>query len=88
MTQVTRPIQSDSSAQFDYPELTSSIKISHFIQETRALTKRLFIQLIRRPSTLIAGLYGARIFLELCIFIDGDRHYCWFLRRRNDLSPD
>ena len=28
------------------------------IQETTALTRRLFIQLIRRPSTLIAGLYS------------------------------
>ena len=65
MTQVTRPIQSDSSAQFDYPELTSSIKISHFIQETRALTKRLFIQLIRRPSTLIAGLVQPLMWLVL-----------------------
>ena len=65
MTQVIRPIQLDSSAQFDYPDLTSSIKISHFIQETRALTKRLFIQLIRRPSTLIAGLVQPLMWLVL-----------------------
>ena len=65
MTQVTRPTQSDSSTQFDYPNLTSSIKISHFIQETRALTKRLFIQLIRRPSTLIAGLVQPLMWLVL-----------------------
>ena len=65
MTQVIRPTQSDSSAQFDYPDLTSSIKVAHFIQETRALTKRLFIQLIRRPSTLIAGLVQPLMWLVL-----------------------
>lgn len=39
--------------------------IAHFIQETRALTKRLFIQLIRRPSTLIAGLVQPLMWLIL-----------------------
>lgn len=65
MTQIISPTQSASSAQFDYPDLSPSIKILHFIQETRALTKRLFIQLIRRPSTLIAGLVQPLMWLVL-----------------------
>jgi len=65
MTQIIRPTQSASPAQFDYPDLSPSIKILHFIQETRALTKRLFIQLIRRPSTLIAGLVQPLMWLVL-----------------------
>ncbi len=65
MTQSTRTSQLTESAQFDYPDLNLSIKISHFIQETLALTKRLFIQLIRRPSTLIAGLVQPLMWLVL-----------------------
>ncbi len=38
---------------------------SHVIQETTALTRRLFIQLIRRPSTLIAGVLQPLIWLVL-----------------------
>jgi ABC-2 type transport system permease protein len=38
---------------------------ANFFQETRALTKRLFIQLIRRPSTLIAGLVQPLMWLIL-----------------------
>lgn len=38
---------------------------TNFVQETRALTKRLFIQLIRRPSTLIAGLVQPLMWLIL-----------------------
>ena len=34
-------------------------------QETLALTKRLFIQLIRRPSTLMAGILQPLIWLVL-----------------------
>ncbi len=65
MTQIISPTPSASSAQFDYPDLSLSIRILHFIQETRALTKRLFIQLIRRPSTLIAGLVQPLMWLVL-----------------------
>ena len=39
--------------------------VGEFIQETLALTKRLFIQLQRRPSTLIAGLIQPLMWLVL-----------------------
>jgi ABC-2 type transport system permease protein len=39
--------------------------VSEFIQETGALTKRLFIQLQRRPSTLIAGIVQPLMWLIL-----------------------
>ncbi|MBE9103043.1 ABC transporter permease [Vacuolonema iberomarrocanum] len=39
--------------------------LSEFVQETSALTKRLFIQLQRRPSTLIAGLIQPIMWLIL-----------------------
>ena len=39
--------------------------IADFIQETFALTKRLFLQLLRRPSTLIAGILQPLIWLIL-----------------------
>ena len=39
--------------------------ISYLYQETLALTKRLFLQLIRRPSTLIAGIIQPLIWLIL-----------------------
>ena len=40
-------------------------QIADLVQETRALTNRLFIQLIRRPSTLFAGLLQPLIWLVL-----------------------
>ena len=40
-------------------------ELSHLSQETFALTRRLFIQLVRRPSTLIAGLLQPLIWLVL-----------------------
>ncbi len=43
----------------------SSIRIREWWQETMALTKRLFIQLQRRPSTLIAGVIQPFIWLIL-----------------------
>ena len=43
---------------------TSSV-LGDFIQETLALTKRLFIQLQRRPSTLIAGVIQPLMWLVL-----------------------
>jgi ABC-2 type transport system permease protein len=42
-----------------------SSNLSHFIQETLALTRRLFIQLQRRPSTLIAGIIQPVMWLVL-----------------------
>tara|TARA_Y100001968_G_C19327146_1_gene702350 strand:+ start:53 stop:907 length:855 start_codon:yes stop_codon:yes gene_type:complete len=55
------------------PALTQQVQIdlqdknplSDQIQETSALTKRLFIQLIRRPSTLVAGVLQPLIWLVL-----------------------
>ncbi|MGB5633043.1 MAG: ABC transporter permease, partial [Waterburya sp.] len=42
-----------------------SSSLGDFIQETMALTKRLFIQLQRRPSTLIAGIIQPFMWLIL-----------------------
>ncbi|NEO90120.1 MAG: ABC transporter permease, partial [Moorea sp. SIO3G5] len=53
------------------PDLTAPIPVSdtpgvsEFIQETLALTKRLFIQLQRRPSTLMAGIIQPLMWLIL-----------------------
>ena len=44
---------------------TSSSGLNQFIQETSALTRRLFIQLQRRPSTLIAGIIQPVMWLVL-----------------------
>ncbi|WP_320667247.1 ABC transporter permease [Prochlorococcus sp. MIT 1307] len=41
------------------------INVSYLLQETIALTRRLFIQLVRRPSTLIAGILQPLIWLIL-----------------------
>jgi ABC-2 type transport system permease protein len=46
-------------------EVDSSNLIGEFIQETLALTRRLFIQLQRRPSTLIAGIIQPLMWLFL-----------------------
>ncbi len=46
-------------------EPLQSNEIADFIQETLALTKRLFIQLQRRPSTLIAGIVQPLMWLLL-----------------------
>ncbi|HAT14629.1 MAG TPA: transporter, partial [Microcoleaceae bacterium UBA11344] len=43
----------------------NSSLLGDFIQETLALTKRLFIQLQRRPSTLIAGIIQPLMWLVL-----------------------
>ncbi len=42
-----------------------NIQLSETLQEISALTKRLFLQLIRRPSTLIAGIIQPLIWLVL-----------------------
>ncbi len=47
------------------PQPLSSNGLADFVQETLALTKRLFIQLQRRPSTLFAGIVQPLMFLVL-----------------------
>ena len=43
--------------------------LSDFIQESVALTKRLIIQLQRRPSTLIAGIIQPFMWLVLFAYV-------------------
>ncbi|HEY9646053.1 MAG TPA: ABC transporter permease [Chroococcidiopsis sp.] len=43
----------------------NSSRVGNFIQETLALTRRLFIQLQRRPTTLIAGIIQPVMWLVL-----------------------
>lgn len=68
MTRTVTPSQSKINWQ---PEVASQIPVNdkpglgEFIQETLALTKRLFIQLQRRPSTLIAGIIQPLMWLIL-----------------------
>ncbi len=47
------------------PVIQTSSALSDFLQETGALTRRLFIQLQRRPSTLIAGIVQPIMWLVL-----------------------
>ena len=47
------------------PAIQTSSALSDFLQETGALTRRLFIQLQRRPSTLIAGIVQPIMWLVL-----------------------
>jgi ABC-2 type transport system permease protein len=47
------------------PVPAQSSGLADFVQETLALTKRLFIQLQRRPSTLVAGIVQPLMFLVL-----------------------
>ena len=54
MTSPTLPSLADDSS-----------ALSELIQETAALTRRLFLQLLRRPSTLIAGILQPLIWLIL-----------------------
>lgn len=55
-----------SRAALTEPRLTPpSLFSGEFIQETLALTKRLFIQLQRRPSTLVAGIVQPLMWLIL-----------------------
>ncbi len=64
MSTSTTPVQSDllSPARTD---TTPSSPIADLTQETAALTRRLFIQLQRRPSTLIAGIIQPLMWLIL-----------------------
>jgi ABC-2 type transport system permease protein len=64
MSSSTPSVQSDllSPAR---TEATASSALGDLIQETTALTRRLFIQLQRRPSTLIAGIIQPLMWLIL-----------------------
>jgi ABC-2 type transport system permease protein len=68
MSTTVTPSKPDVNLQ---PDAAGKIQVSdtpglgEFIQETLALTKRLFIQLQRRPSTLIAGLIQPLMWLIL-----------------------
>lgn len=57
--------QSLSTGKFTETSLSQSNGLAEFTQETLALTKRLFIQLQRRPSTLVAGIIQPFIWLIL-----------------------
>ncbi len=56
------PVAQPSNSQ---PAIAPSSPLSDFLQETIALTRRLFIQLQRRPSTLIAGVIQPIMWLVL-----------------------
>ena len=51
--------------QIDASQVSSRGALTELIQETTALTRRLFVQLKRRPSTLIAGVLQPLIWLIL-----------------------
>ncbi len=53
------------SIEFPTSEPASQMQLASFTQETLALTRRLFLQLARRPSTLIAGVLQPVIWLIL-----------------------
>jgi ABC-2 type transport system permease protein len=67
MSQSLRPEQYNVSLSPGMVGLKSreSSAVADFIQETLALTKRLFIQLQRRPSTLVAGVIQPLVWLVL-----------------------
>ena len=67
----TTPVKPDSSSQSslaDSPAInleTPGLFSGEFLQETLALARRLFIQLQRRPSTLVAGIIQPLMWLVL-----------------------
>jgi ABC-2 type transport system permease protein len=68
MSGTISPSKPDIKLQSDIPSqipVNDSAGIGEFVQETFALTKRLFIQLQRRPSTLIAGIIQPVMWLVL-----------------------
>ncbi len=76
---------STSTSQTSVKNNSKSIQ---FIQEVQALTRRLFIQLLRRPSTLVAGILQPLIWLVLfgalfqnapVDFLPGEMEYGEFL---------
>jgi ABC-2 type transport system permease protein len=62
MSQTITPPTLSTAVQGQSP---SGVPIGDLVQETLALTKRLFIQLQRRPSTLIAGIVQPLMWLVL-----------------------
>lgn len=64
MSQTLTPSKLSPSPSFETTTPDSN-PLAEFIQETVALTKRLFIQLQRRPSTLIAGIIQPFVWLIL-----------------------
>ena len=91
MTQTLNPIEQNqllSPNPLVNRALTKGNDFADFSQETLALTKRLFIQLQRRPSTLIAGiiqpfmwlvLFGALFFNAHQGLFGNDQNYAQFL---------
>lgn len=65
MSSSTTPVQSDLNLSPARPGATQSNPVAELVQETTALTRRLFIQLKRRPSTLIAGVIQPLMWLIL-----------------------
>ncbi|MCY7322241.1 MAG: ABC transporter permease, partial [Phormidesmis sp. CAN_BIN36] len=65
MSRTLTPPQSEFKDQVGAIALPKSTPLSDFIQETLALTRRLFIQLQRRPSTLAAGIIQPLMWLVL-----------------------
>ena len=65
MSRTITPPQSEFKDQVGTIALPKSTPLSDFIQETLALTRRLFIQLQRRPSTLAAGIIQPLMWLVL-----------------------
>lgn len=63
MSNSVAPFESEARRLDDRTVETNGI--SEFVQETAALTRRLFIQLQRRPSTLIAGIIQPLMWLIL-----------------------
>jgi ABC-2 type transport system permease protein len=61
----SEPVNVQASDIYRYREPLASNEFADFIQETLALTKRLFIQLQRRPSTLVAGIVQPLMWLLL-----------------------
>ena len=76
------------TAGLETSDLKAGNSLSEFIQETTALTQRLFLQLQRRPSTLIAGiiqpfmwliLFGALFYNAPKGLFGNDLNYAQFL---------
>ena len=65
MSRTITPPQSELKRPLSTIALPKSSLLSDFVQETLALTRRLFIQLQRRPSTLAAGIIQPLMWLVL-----------------------
>lgn len=65
VTPLNKPSAAQNGSVAQRPQLPASSPLQDFVQETGALTRRLFIQLQRRPSTLIAGIIQPLMWLIL-----------------------